>query len=389
MMRTIPIFTFLLCALASAISADEFPRFKEQIIDPYVGEVCYAVTVADINGDAKVDIVAVSERAVYWYENPQWTRRVIIEDQTPRDNVCIAACDVDADGQVEFVLGAGWTKTGTIHLLSRRRSLDDKWRVHSIGEVPWLHRMRFADVLGKGTPQLVISPLNKSDGRGVRLSAYEIPPAPLTDRWRPTILDQGLNRMHNHWHADLDGDSQIDTLTASQEGIHLIRQIEQRWARTRIADGAKGESPASQGAGEIKVGRLRDGTVFIASVEPMHGNMVVIYTQQSDGTWRRRLIDDTLKRGHAVWAADLDNDGSDELLIGHSDPGDGAVKGPGVYVFDAQDKHGDDWQKHVIDDGGIATEDAVAADVTGDGWIDIVAGGRSTHNLKLYVNLGK
>ena len=56
-----------------------------------------------------------------------------------------------------------------------------------------------------------------------------------------------------------------------------------------------------------------------------------------------------------------------------------------MYVYDA----GTRWQKHVIDDdGGVAVEDAFAADLTGDGTIDLVAGGRATHNLKLYVNLG-
>lgn len=89
---------FLLFTFAGIASADEFPRFQAQVIDPHVGEICYAVSVADVNNDAKIDIVAVSERAVYWYENPHWTKRVIIEDQTPRDNVCIAARDFDADG---------------------------------------------------------------------------------------------------------------------------------------------------------------------------------------------------------------------------------------------------------------------------------------------------
>ena len=59
-----------------------------------------------------------------------------------------------------------------------------------------------------------------------------------------------------------------------------------------------------------------------------------------------------------------------------------------MYVYDALDDAGTRWQKHVIDDGGVAVEDAFAADLTGDGTIDLVAGGRATHNLKLYVNLG-
>ncbi len=36
--------------------------------------------------------------------------------------------------------------------------------------------------------------------------------------------------------------------------------------------------------------------------------------------------------------------------------------------------------------GEMATEDLVVADLTGDSRPDIVAGGRATHNVKLYVN---
>ena len=37
-------------------------------------------------------------------------------------------------------------------------------------------------------------------------------------------------------------------------------------------------------------------------------------------------------------------------------------------------------------DNYVATEDLMVADLTGDGHPDIVAGGRATHNVKLYVN---
>ena len=62
---------------------------KSQEIDPHVGEVCYAVTVADVNGDQKRDVVAVTEDAVVSYENPSWRKADIIRKATARDNVCI------------------------------------------------------------------------------------------------------------------------------------------------------------------------------------------------------------------------------------------------------------------------------------------------------------
>ncbi|HIK93339.1 MAG TPA: VCBS repeat-containing protein, partial [Planctomycetes bacterium] len=43
------------------------------------------------------------------------------------------------------------------------------------------------------------------------------------------------------------------------------------------------------------------------------------------------------------------------------------------------------WAKYVVDTGGMATEDLIVEDLTGDGKPDIVAGGRATHNVKLYV----
>ena len=385
---------FVLCA--NSASAKDFPKFERIEIDPHAGEVVYAVTDADVNNDKKPDIVAVTEDAVYWYENPDWKKHTIIKGQTVKDNVCIAAHDIDGDGKIDFALGAGWLNgrnQGTIQWLSRKDSLDEPWNVHFIGEIPWTHRMRWGDVLGTGTPQLTVSPLNKTEGDGVKLTAFEIPADPKKDRWKATVIDDSLNRVHNHWHnvAKPDGETAI-TLTASQEGVSILRQepLKGRAFVVKIDEGATGEQPTAQGAGEVKTGTLSDGRRLIATVEPMHGNMAVVYVAESKETFgfSRHLLDDTLGRGHAVWLADFDGDGNDEIVIGHSDPATGEIKGPGVFVYQADDDTGKKWTKHVIDDGGMATEDAFAVDLTGDGKPDIVAGGRNTHNVVLYVNQG-
>lgn len=382
----IPLVLWMFVA-ASCFAAD-MPRFDPVVIDPAIGKVCYAVTTADVNADGKLDIVAVSENRVQWYENPSWTKHVLLEDQTEKDNVCIAAHDIDGDGQVDFALGAGWTKIGTIQWITRGEHPADSWKVHFIGQETWLHRMSFADVLGTGRKQLIVSPLNKTVADGVRLTAFEIPKSPQTERWSPTILDQSLDRMHNHTHVGWNEDNVIDTVVATEQGVFAITRTEGgEFTKTRVGTGALSDKPADRGAGEIRTGKLADGRRFLATVEPMHGTHAVVYLPGAPGElWQRIVLDDTLKQGHAVWVADLDGAPGDEVVIGHREAGAGPVKGPGLYAFQAAAADGTQWRKHVVDDGGVAVEDSVAADFDGDGRIDLVAGGRATQNVKLYWN---
>ncbi len=389
MIRQMNALLFSLAIVIPTLSAaDNFPAFEAVTIDPNIGKVCYAVTLADVDGDGDQDIVALSENRVLWYERPTWTPHVILQDQTPLDNVCIAPHDIDGDGKVDFAIGAGWTKTGTLHWIHRTDDPKALWKVEAIGEETSVHRMRWADVLGKGTPQLVISPLNASVGNGVRLLAFEIPSHPATERWSGTVLNGDLNRMHNHWHADFDNNKTIDTITASREGVTLIRRAGSEWEAVRLGDGVTGNSdPNLNGAGEVKIGTLKDGRRFLTSVEPMHGDQLAVYLEPSDKSqkWSRHMIDQGFKRGHALWTADFNRDGADDIAFGHSD----TPEKFGVNVYHCNGSDASKWTKQVVDEGGIATEDLVVADLTGDNLPDIVAGGRATHNVKLYVNKGK
>ncbi len=392
----------------AGVFAEGFPRFEGEVLDPDIGKVCYAVTLADVNGDGKPDVVALSENRVQWYENPSWTKHVILEDATERDNVCIAPHDIDGDGQVDFAIGAGWTKIGTIQWISRSSDPAAKWSVHFTGKETSVHRMTFADVLGEGKPQLVISPLLKSVAPGVRFSALSIPANPRTDRWPQTIVDAALNRMHGHTHGDFDGiaGNGLQSLVAAEEGVFLsTRYQDGRFIKAHLSEGATGSTPETRGAGEVKAGRWSVGAKpleagfagrFLATVEPMHGNQAVVYfphppgsKQEASEFWRRVVLDDTLKQGHAVWTVDLTGDGRDEVVAGHREPGTGPIKGPGLYVYESASEDGTKWTKHVIDDGGCAVEDAFAADLNGDGRPDLVAGGRATHNVKIYWNRAK
>ncbi len=389
--------------------ADEL-KFEDVTIDPEPGKVVYAVTVFDLNADGRDDIVAITEDKVLAYTSPDWDKHVLVDGMTEPDNVCIAAYDIDGDRRLDLAIGAGWPRNGgTIQWLRQGDDPTDPWTMHPIAAIPWTHRMQFADVLGSddGTPQLVVSPLNAPEGEaGVALTAFSIPEDPTEDRWEPTVLSHDLNRMHNHlslsssklqW-PGLDQEQTV-TLTASQEGVHVISRdlestspadsdrsehLEFPFQQDRLVAGAEGDSPADRGAGEIKAGTFANGTHFIATIEPMHGTDAVVYTfdRRTPSITKRIVLTDQLRGGHALAVADLDKDGNDEVIVGWREPNPEV----GISIFDRQADGS--WSEQTLDLGGIACEDLTVADLGIDGRLDIVAGGRATHNIKLYLNGG-
>jgi len=381
-----------------------FPGFRSQELDAKF-DVGYAVILVDLNADGKKDIVVVDSKRVVWFENPTWKMRTIIEGQTKPDNVCIAAHDIDGDGQVDLALGADWkpfnTKSGgTLQWLKRGKTLDDPWTMHPIGEEPTVHRIRFADLLGEGKPQLINVPLigreatkekNWMDGRPIRIIAHRIPKDPVKDRWETVVINEDLHVMHNFHPIPSANGKSMDLLTASYEGVNLLTRNGDKWTRTHIGEGNQANPKSNRGASEIKQGKLKNGKKYIATIEPWHGNQVVVYTEPADGKklWDRHVIDEQLKWGHGVWCADIDGDGDEELIIGVRD--DLSMKTGerrGVRIYKATDGVGTKWVRKIVDDGGVAVEDLAAADLDGDGKPDIVAVGRQTHNIRIYWNDG-
>jgi hypothetical protein len=394
-------------ATLQAMAAEPEPlKFKKQEIAKDL-EVGYAVLLVDVNGDGKKDVVVVDTKRVIWYENPSWEVHTIIKGTTLPDNVCIDAHDLTGDGKLDFVLGADWRPFdskfgGTLQWLRRGKTLDEPWMSQPIDMEPTVHRIHFADLYGDGKPRLVLGPLmgrnstkdnNFMDGMPVRLIAYKIPKDPTKERWVPEILDESMHVVHNFWPVPSSSGKGMDILTASYEGVSLISRDGDKWKRTLIGEGNQDNPKSNRGASEVKQGKFKSGKKFIATVEPWHGHQVVVYTEPDDPKqklWDRHVLDDRLKWGHAVWCADLDGDGDDELIIGVRDdlsekPGERC----GVRVYKSLDDKGTKWGRQIIDEGDIHVEDLAVADLDGDGKLDIVAVGRQSHNARIYWNLGR
>ena len=120
----------------------------------------------------------------------------------------------------------------------------------------------------------------------------------------------------------------------------------------------------------------------------MHGNAAVVYVPaggKSQETNQRVVLTSAMSEGHALGCADFLGAGKDQIAVGWR----GNPQNPrpvGIKLFTPMDESGTQWRESSIDENEMATEDLQVADLNGDGKPDIVASGRSTKNLKIYLN---
>lgn len=389
---------FVICCLLTSCQVVDAQRslvgFERLTIDAEF-EGGYGIELADIDGDSLLDIVALSTNPakLVWYRNPGWEKYTI--GTATQGNIDAAPNDVDGDGDTDLVLASAFslgdsTAGGTMHWLENAGNPAEsvQWQMHPIDQVPTTHRIQWGDINGDGRDELLSLPIVGVGATApeydvnTALRAYAVPPNLGVRRWPSVVLDRTLQMSHGLTIADWDGDGTEDILTASFYGVHLFQLARrgQAVAKQYLAMGSQeGERPAI-GASEVGVGTLA-GDRFIATIEPWHGSELVVYTPGSnrDALWNRQVIADDYAGGHGLQLADLDNDGSDEIIAGgRSEP-----FRLSVHRFDDATQS---WTTLDLDDGGVAVSGLAVGDLNGDGFDDIVAVGASTHNVVYYQN---
>jgi hypothetical protein len=121
----------------------------------------------------------------------------------------------------------------------------------------------------------------------------------------------------------------------------------------------------------------------------MHGSELTTYMQSVSESGRpatetRTVLTAELNQGHALAVHDLLGLGSNQVVVGWREPN--AEKKVGIKIYVQQ---GGSWVNFWVDENGMACEDLQLADLNGDGRTDIIASGRSTHNLKIYWNISR
>ena len=409
----------LLLALAATLhAAPPEPKFRAVTIDDAI-QIGYGVAVADVDGDQWPDILLADKKQFVWYRNPgapapnatppapaSWDKFVLAENLTKNDHVCLAAQDIDGDGKCEIAVGAEWNpgdtvNSGAVFYLIPPADRTQKWEPVKFPNVePTTHRMKWLK-LEDGKWGLVVVPLhgrgNKNgEGPAVKVICYR-KPADVRAEWGTEVIDESMHMTHNFhltakWHKAMDD----EILFAGKEGVALASP---RLMSSSVLKAAAKAGEEMSGAGEIRDGWLVEKGwpwsqdkrwLFYATIEPMHGNRLVVTPQgplaNRGDLPKRHVLTDKLIEGHALACGDLLDVKSDQIVVGWRGNPLNPANNTGVHVWTPLDGLGKEWRDSAVDDGGMACEDLVLADLNGDGKLDIVASGRATHNVKVYFN---
>lgn len=372
-------------------------KFEAHDIDPKLPGA-YAVNIADFNNDGKLDVIANSlgVRELAWYENPTWERHVIVSDTAQIVNQ--APADLNGDGIPELAFQSSFAmqaqKSEGLNWLARSQGPGQPWKMEKIDTFPTSHHIVWADLDGNGKKELVNAPL---------IGPLSLAPTYDQDKasvfwydqatWKRHIITEAIpGIIHRVRPYKWDAGNREQLLIASFEGIVMYRATgsgeAMKFEKVVLSKGHEEKAPRL-GASDVGVG-MQDGERFFASVEPWHGNEVVVYTG-SGTTFTRRVIFDKIASGHEIAVVDLNGDGRDDIVAN-----DNAVKsqrnpdGPmgGVHVFYApEDAAKGEWTYQRLEEQA-GMNSCVGVDINNDKRKDLVCGGASGV-VRWYENKGR
>jgi hypothetical protein len=344
--------------------AGEF-SFAHHFIDRDLPGANYGQTsLVDIDRDGDLDFItggADARRHVFWFERRSpgdWVRHVLGE-QHPSD-VGGTALDVDGDGWPDHVSGGVWYR-------NPREPRTQPFERHVFdAELAAVHDLVAADLDADGRLDVI----TMSDKNNLRW--YRIPEHP-TQPWERHDIGPGVHA--GVAAGDLDGDGDLDVARSNvwfenADGRGL------EWTEHAIPFGNP-RPPYPLATRCVVVDINRDGRNDLVMTENEIPAGKIAWLENRGGRGRDWTVHelpagDPLPRGayHSLAVADFDLDGDPDVFTVEMEHIAGARQ-PRWFIWENTDGRGGKFVERVILDAGLGSHEAVAADVDGDGDIDL------------------
>jgi CSLREA domain-containing protein len=344
-----------------------------------------SVHAADVDGDGDLDVLGTANVAhdIAWWENTAgdgsaWTEHTV--DGAFDGALSVYAADVDQDGDVD-VLGAAsgaddvtwWENTAGDGSTWTERTVD--------GDFDGANSVYAADVDGDGDLD-VLSSTNVDDdvawweNETIHRSAYYPAAGEVT-------VDTAFDGAYDVYAGDVDGDGDMDVLGAAFDADDVA------WWENTAGDGSAWSehtvATAFDGASSVQAADVDgDGDLdVLGAAWYLFANHVAWWENANgDGTsWTAHSVDGTFPGAISVYAADVDGDGDVDVLGAANTADD-------IAWWENTNGDGSAWTEHTVDGTFEGARDVYAADVDGDGDLDVLGAANTAHDITWWENTG-
>ncbi len=328
---------------------------------------------ADIDGDGYQDMVSASylDDKVAWYRNLDGeghfgTQQII--SAKIRGVKILEVADIDGDGDVDIVTASfvqgylGWYENlDGLGTFSDRIAIAEKS----------IEGMNLSDIDNDGDLDILIGGSNaigwyeNTDGFGTFSSFIAI--------------TEELNGIESVFPADLDGDGDLDVISGSYGNLVS-------WFENLDGQGTFGIRQT------ISTNFVRPSSVFAEDLDG-DGDMDVIATFRVDnkvvwfenydglGTFNQfHIITDQIAFGRSVYATDIDADGDTDVLSASATDNK-------IAWYENLNGHGNFGPQQIISTTADAAIKVIAADMNGDGAIDVLSASLEDDKISWYKNV--